>query len=242
MSPTLNVLSHRYEISLRLLHFTVTKKRFSNISQLKRNLWQWDDNHAVILISSILRPHPAVLIRTFTCCSATETPTLWFHLCLAPTRQKKWRASSILLTSLSRRIAACLTVHVRRWVWGCVCVCICVGGSEGSHTSVSVTFWLFSACCVGAGNGGYQTLHREAASAPQGWVNSEVRGRHSEPSDCFWTSSEALWDVWASTLLKKQQYCAVGATGDRDDVSPDRPERNNVTSWYGAQHQRRVTV
>lgn len=142
MLPPLNVLSDSYEISLKPLHFTVTKWRFSNVSQLKLTLWQWDDNNSVILISSILRPPPTVLIRTCTCCSATETLTPWFRLCLAPRRLKKWRVLSIPQTSPSRRIAACLTAHVRRSVWGRG-----VGdGSKGSRTAVSVIFWLFSAC------------------------------------------------------------------------------------------------
>ena len=117
------------------LHFTVTKWRFSNIAQLKRNLWQGDNNYAIILISSIPRPPPTVLIRTFTCCSATETLTPWFHLFLAPRQQRKWNASSVPLTSLSRRITACLTVHVRRSVIG--------GGGGGGGGGSFFFFFLF---------------------------------------------------------------------------------------------------
>lgn len=227
MLPPLNVLSDSYEISLKPLHFTVTKWRFSNVSQLKLTLWQWDDNNSVILISSILRPPPTVLIRTCTCCSATETLTPWFRLCLAPRRLKKWRVLSIPQTSLSRRIAACLTAHVRRSVLG--------RGQRGvaplslSHSD------CFLPVFVGAGNGGYQTVHWEAASASQRWVNSEVSESLLRTIRLFfWTSSAALWDVNSTAPLQPQ--------GDGDDVCPDRPERNHVTSWYGAQRQRRVTV
>lgn len=133
---TLNILSDGNEISLKTLTFTVGKRWSSNISQLKSNLWQSDDDHTVILISSILRPLPTVLIRTFTCCSATETPTPWFRLCLASRRQRRWRASSIPRTSPSSRTVACLTARVRRSACG----------REEGQTSGSVTCWLFSAC------------------------------------------------------------------------------------------------
>lgn len=183
--PALNGASLGYEISLKPLRFTVTKWWFSNSSGLKSNLWQSDDDHTVILISSILRPLPTALIRTFTCCSATETPTPWSRLCLAPRRQRRWRASSIPRTSPSSRIAACLTAHVRRSVWGW-------GGSPPVFLTHADWFRLFLLC---AGNGGYQTVHREAAPAHQGRVKAGVRGRRLQPSDCFWTSSEAPRDA-----------------------------------------------
>lgn len=166
----------------------MTKWRFSNVSQLKLNLWQWDDNNTVILISSILRPPPTVLIRTCTCCSATETLTPWFRLCLVPRRLKKWRVLSIPQTSLSRRIAACLTAHVRRSVWG--------RGQRGV-TPLSLSHSdCFLPVFVGAGNGGYQTVHWEAASAPQRWVNSEVRESLLRTIGLFFGLPARLCGMW----------------------------------------------
>lgn len=79
-----------------------------------------------------------------------------------------------------------------------------VGGVGGvwvrTESHQCLCTFCFLPVCVCAGNCGYQTVHREAASAPQRWVNSEVRGRHSEPSDCFWTSSRAWWDVSVHTF------------------------------------------
>lgn len=231
MLPPLNVLSDSYEISLKPLRFTVTKWRFSNVSQLKLNLWQWDDNNTVILISSILRPPPTVLIRTCTCCNATETPTPWFRLCLAPRRLTKWRVLSIPQTSLSRRIAACLTAHVRRSVWERG-----VGeGSKGSHTTVSchilTVFCLFLSAQEMVDIKRF--IEKQLPPLRDEWLQRSA-SRRSEPSGCFLDFQRGS--------VGREQYRAVAAAGDGDDVCPDRPERNHVTSWYGAQRQRRVTV
>lgn len=101
------------------------------------------------------------------------------------------------------------------------CPEVSVGGGwgqvrVGSHQCLA--FWLFSACFCWRrkwwiSNGSSRSSFRPSEM-------SELRGRHSEPSDCSWTSSEALWDASIHTFtpgpLEPQ---GTGTTSARKDLN-----------------------
>lgn len=103
-----------------------------------------------------------------------------------------------------------------------------------SEFAVALCANCFVLFCLRAGIGGYQTVHREAASSHQWWVKSQVLAQNHQT---FCTSSEALWDLRNHGLNNKYMLRLMepDKTGGYT-LAQERHKYNNAASWPWATH------